>query len=261
MRLSAARRYWRAVVFLGVFIGEATPPVEIDLDQLLFYGKFCESSGALVNQASAIGSSDEISGNGTNTDVAYSETGIIDDAYLYNGTSASTAIDTLSTSTTAVGSLNIWANFPAFNDSTLWSFGDASADSNIYLELTPASSKILGTCKNASSGGIQWRFLSDAISNLTDTWHMITLVQNGTAPKIFIDSVEGTTFSTETDKTAWVPDITGLDNFRVCSRQDDGDANARFCNALTDEMSYWGRSLSQDEINTLFNSGSCHALP
>ena len=231
----------------------------IDLDELLFYGKFNESSGALINKAASIGSTDEISGNGTNTGVTYSQTGIIGDAYLYDGTNDMTSIDTLSTSTTATGSLNIWANFPAFNGSSLWAFGDTNADENLYLELIPASSKIQGVCKKA--GTTQWRFTSDAISSVTDTWHMITITQNETTVKIFIDSVEGTTFSDTTDKTAWIPDLTGLDNFRVCARNDDGDGNARFCNALTDEMSYWGRCIDQDEINTLYNSGSGHALP
>ena len=243
---------------ISVALSEAAA-TEIDLDELLAYFKFNESSGNLINQAANVGSTDEISGNGTNTGVTYSQTGIIGDAYLYDGTNDMTSIDTLTTSTTASGSLNIWANFPAFNDSSLWAFGDANADENLYIELIPASSKIQGVCKKA--GTTQWRFTSDAISSATDTWHMITITQNATTVKIFIDSVEGTTFSDTTDKTAWIPDLTGLDNFRVCARNDDGDGNARFCNALTDEMSYWGRVLTQDEINTLYNSGSGHALP
>jgi len=232
--------------------------VQIDLDQLNGYFKFNEASGDLINQASAVGSSDEISGDGTNTDVDYLETGIIGEAYLYDGSTSKTEIDTL-IPTEQTGSVFWWWNASTFAD-VPWGWGDTAQNTFIFCEASGADHIRV----YARDDGVNKYYVNGAsITGLTGTWHSCCITHDGTAPLMYLDGVEGTSFDptgSPDDKTFWVPDASGINSFSVGFERR-SNLSLNYWHGLIDELSVWGRALTADDVETLHGGGSGHALP
>ena len=216
------------------------------------YFKFDEASGDLINQASNVGSTDEISGNGTNSNVTYSQTGKIGSTYSYNGTNSKTEIDTL-IPTSQTGSVFWWWKSSDGID-VIWGWGDTNADTFIFQEGTGSGESFTIYARNGGANK-WWAKPSSNISSPLNTWHSACITHDGTAPLIYVDGVEGTTFTNSTDKTWWVPDFSGIDNFSLgFERRNNGLHN--YFNGNIDELSVWSRALTAAEILTLHNSGT-----
>ena len=229
--------------------------IVISLTGLNAYFKFDEASGDLINQASAIGSTDEISGNGTNSNVAPNQTGIIGKSYEYNGSSSKTEIDTL-IPTSQTGSVFWWFKTPD-GLQVNWGWGDTNADTFVFHE----GGGTTFTIYTRNGGSNKWWAKSDTISNPYNTWHSACVTHDGTAPLIYVDGVEGTNFiaAYTSDKTWWVPDFSGIDNFSIgVERRNNLTVN--YYDGEIDELSVWGRALTQAEITTLHNSGNGKAI-
>ena len=226
---------------------------------LMAYYKFDEASGNLINQAAAVGSTDEIAGNGSNTGVTYSVSGKIGNAYSYDGTNDFTTVNALHTSTTTSGSVFYWWNTPTFSGGNImWSLGDANADEFIFVEFMTSNTSLNVFVRQAGSN--KWVANTGTISNSTDTWHSFALTHNGTAPLLYVDGLETTNVTTTTDQTIWVNDLTGLDNGRIGCVNRTGLGNGDFYEGLIDELSYWGRALTAAEVLTLHGAGSGRAI-
>ena len=223
--------------------------IAVSLTGLNAYFKFNEASGDLINHASSIGSTDEITGNGTNTNVLPNQTGKIGKTYTYNGSSSKTEIDTL-IPTSQTGSVFWWFKSPDGIDVN-WGWGDTNADTFIFHE----GANTTFTIYARNGGGNKWWAKSDTISNPHNTWHSACVTHDGTAPLIYVDGVEGTTFTNSTDKTWWVPDFSGIDNFSLGVERRNNMAVNYFDGNL-DELSVWSRALTADEVSTLHNSGN-----
>ena len=223
--------------------------IAVSLTGLNAYFKFNEASGDLINHASSIGSTDEITGNGTNTNVLPNQTGKIGKTYTYNGSSSKTEIDTL-IPTSQTGSVFWWWKTPD-GLQVNWGWGDTNADTFIFHE----GANTTFTIYARNGGGNKWWAKSDTISNPHNTWHSACITHDGTAPLIYVDGVEGTTFTNSTDKTWWVPDFSGIDNFSLGVERRNNMAVNYFDGNL-DELSVWSRALTADEVSTLHNSGN-----
>ena len=223
--------------------------IAVSLTGLNAYFKFNEASGDLINHASSIGSTDEITGNGTNTNVLPNQTGKIGKTYTYNGSSSKTEIDTL-IPTSQTGSVFWWFKSPDGIDVN-WGWGDTNADTFIFHE----GANTTFTIYARNGGGNKWWAKSDTISNPHNTWHSACVTHDGTAPLIYVDGVEGTTFTNSNDKTWWVPDFSGIDNFSLGVERRNNMAVNYFDGNL-DELSVWSRALTADEVSTLHNSGN-----
>ena len=223
--------------------------IAVSLTGLNAYFKFNEASGDLINHASSIGSTDEITGNGTNTNVLPNQTGKIGKTYTYNGSSSKTEIDTL-IPTSQTGSVFWWWKTPD-GLQVNWGWGDTNADTFIFHE----GANTTFTIYARNGGGNKWWAKSDTISNPHNTWHSACITHDGTAPLIYVDGVEGTTFTNSTDKTWWVPDFSGIDNFSLGVERRNNMAVNYFDGNL-DELSVWSRALTAAEVSTLHNSGN-----
>ena len=225
---------------------------DVSLTGLNAYFKFNEASGDLINHASSVGSTDEIAGNGTNSNVTYSQTGKIGSTYSYNGTSSKTEIDTL-IPTSQTGSVFWWWKSSDGID-VIWGWGDTNADTFIFQEGTGSGESFTIYARNGGANK-WWAKPSSNISSPLNTWHSACITHDGTAPLIYVDGVEGTTFTNSTDKTWWVPDFSGIDNFSLgFERRNNGLHN--YFNGNIDELSVWSRALTAAEISTLHNSGT-----
>ena len=228
--------------------------IAVSLTGLNAYFKFDEASGDLINHASSVGSTDAISGNGTNSNVTLNtSTGIIGKTYDYNGSSSKTEIDTL-IPTSQTGSVFWWFKSPDGLEVN-WGWGDTNADTFIFHE----GSGTTFTIYARNGGANKWWAKSDTISNPYNTWHSACITHDGTAPLVYVDGVEGTTFTNSNDKTWWVPDFSGIDNFSLgVERRNNAALN--YLDGNLDELSVWSRALTASEISTLHNSGSGKAI-
>ena len=225
---------------------------DVSLTGLNAYFKFNEASGDLINHASNVGSTDEIAGNGTNSNVTYSQTGKIGSTYSYNGTDSKTEIDTL-IPTSQTGSVFWWWKSSDGID-VIWGWGDTNADTFIFQEGTGSGESFTIYARNGGANK-WWAKPSSNISSPLNTWHSAAITHDGTAPLIYVDGVEGTTFTNSSDKTWWVPDFSGIDNFSLgFERRNNGLHN--YFNGNIDELSVWSRALTAAEISTLHNSGT-----
>jgi hypothetical protein len=113
---------------------------------------------------------------------------------------------------TTVGAWEVWFKTPDATpaaDLALITFGDTDAREYMSLRVDTAG-KIYADLTDAGTG--QWAFTSDgAIAD--DTWYHVALVQNATAPVLYINgALAAITFSVSTNKTRWFSVCTGLDN-------------------------------------------------
>ena len=232
--------------------------IALSLADLNAYYKFDEASGNLLNKATTVGSTDEITADGVNTGVTYSQTGIIDESYLYDGTNDFTTVDPLHTSTSNTGSIFFFWKATTFtNGAVPFGLGDTSANEFIFMELS-GTDTINAFCRLA--GTTKWVANCGSYTSPTTTWHSFGITHNGTTSILYKDGVASTNFTTSTDTSIWVNDLPSLDNCRIGCMNRNGTGNGDFFNGNIDELSYWSRALTASEISTLHNSGSGKAI-
>jgi len=163
---------------------------------------------------------------------------------------------------TTTGTIACWFNVATGNSGkNLYAFGDT--DASQYLSIRFFADASAGDCLDVKCkipSGTTWQFFSsnDSISynDSFTTWFHFALVQNGTEPKCYINGSEDTVdWQDESNKTKWVSDITGADNFTVGCRNNNNSGNTSFCKSYVDDFGIWNRALSSSEISSL-GSGS-----
>jgi len=196
----------------------------------------------------------------TNVNVTLNET----DEHLgsgcwdFNGTNAYVNANPLLAFSTTVGSLSMWVYTPTgTNDYYVLTFGDASA--NEFIAITNEVGKARVHCRKASTD--QWKSESAADSWTYDAWHNIIIVQNGSAVKWYWDGSEQTSFSVTTDKSAWISDLTGLDNVRIGAKNVSSQGTGGFGESLTDSTCFWNTAISSAIVDEVYNSGTGITIP
>jgi hypothetical protein len=192
-----------------------------------------------------------------NTDARNVNPGHIGDALSFNGTteylSANADVATINSDTTGAVSA--------------WIFVDTVAASRVIYSLanTAAQTRIqffVGT-------GQQLRvFIQNTGTSLADyespgssiplsTWTHVVLSQDGVVPKLFINSVEQSlTVNTAVDPTAWNATLTSPNVLYYGAINFNGGGAQLFFDGNLDDLRYYQHSLSQAQIDQIYNSGT-----
>lgn len=235
-----------------------------DMDKLYAYYKFDASSGNIVNKASDVGSTDQIASvDIAITGATYSQTGIIDEALSFDGTND---YGTVGTSTSAwkffhgTGdwSINLWLNLTSYTNESRIITNMTAVETSGFTFRFGGNTSNLGIAVTNDSG----QFMANgdmAISPVfpTSTWTMITLTcdysDSSNCYELFING------SSESTRARSYVGGTGnaKTSLKTMAR---GTGAANFTDGLQDETSIWGRLLTDEEITSLYNSGSGLAL-
>ena len=200
-------------------------------DGLPAYYKFDETSG---NATDATGVN-----NATETTATQNGVGIIDKAYIFNG---STLLYVNLTNISIVNNVSI----------NYWVYANASGPNMVAIDkiktaaITPYRSGLSGGKAYFSSGNDTDIYTATATANLSVGWHMITGIYNGSRTALYIDGVANATVSMlgtlyQSPEKVMIGKTTN---------------NAFGFSGKIDEMGIWNRTLSASEITELYNSGA-----
>ena len=240
------------------------PQPTFNLNELLFYYKFNALDSGLINQAAAVGSTDEIANSLGTVTGASLVTGLIGNAYDFDGTNDKVEMaNSLATwnpfhNGILDWTINFWLKFNVADSGALQviignngfsaSIGftismddrDASRDNRLRVHIGNGSSAIDWD----SAVGDQF-FANDT------NWHMYTiqytvLTQTLNAYRDAANNINGDfTFTESTSNAAQL--------LNIGTKADDDDFDL---NADMDEACGFSRLLTTDELTELYNSGS-----
>ena len=133
-----------------------------------------------------------------------------------------------------------------------------AVDSSVGLLVAPATDTIASAV--SVDGIYQWYAYTafDSLDPCFGEWCHACVVQNGTAPSIYLNGEwMPTTLAYEVDKTAWIDDITGAaepaDAYAIGVGLTNGSLASPF-NGTIDEQIIYSRALSSEEISGLYNA-------
>jgi len=155
------------------------------------------------------------------------------------------------------GTIAFWVNFDTVSagaDQTIISFGETEGAEFLMVRMIGDDGDIQALCK--VGGAFKWKMNSTSGGISAGTWYQITITHDGTAPKIYIDGVEDTTFTDPTDKTVWLGDLTGADNGRLGCLNQNAGGNSDFLDGLLDDMGIYNKDIGSSLIGDLYNSGT-----
>jgi hypothetical protein len=133
----------------------------------------------------------------------------------------------------------------------IWQFGDTNANEFLGLYNSTTTGVLRGFCIKA--GTTQWAFNSDNAFSI-DTQMDIRMVQNGTSPVLYVNGIlEPITFTTSTDLTAWLADLTGIDNGRIGCSNDNSAGNAEFFKGTVNGFGYDNFAPTAAEVKDLIS--------
>jgi len=184
--------------------------------------------------------------------------GKISNAFDFNG-SEYINVDTVMTDIKddTVGSFSLWVyatadsdgQFVSFNSTTtaetMWISRIASGDKfNIYLYLL---------------GDTKWGYTTTASTFPINTWVHFAVAHDGVEAKFYVNGVEDTSddwHGASSDRTAWLSTLTGMNNGRLGCLNYNNNGNYSFYTGRIDDFRYYKHTLSQLEIDWIYNSGS-----
>ena len=219
-----------------------------NVDDLLAYYKFDTTTGGLVNKASDVGSSSEISNGDGSVTGATTVTGLIDNAYNFDG--VNDYVEMSGSNTT----------FKVFSDgSTDWTinywYKFADSDPNKYMAHN--GTVYFGGGKQGyylfSSPNYNMRFVNNFGSG--SDWHMITFTYQISTQTVTLKLDGANTYSVDYSYTE--PTQNASFNFQIGKNP---SASDQFFDGDQDELSMWGRILTDSEITELYNSGNGLAI-
>lgn len=186
-----------------------------------------------------------------------SSTGKINEAFEFNGSTEYIDLDALAAdvSSDEVGTISLWFNHVSGNG-FIFSLGDEDADAQVKIQI--ANGYIYCGASASTPAGFNWRSSSNSYGSAG--WVHVVFVQDGSEAKIYINGSEDTggTFIYDNDRTFWVADADTVDTGRIgCTNYGgDGAGNAGFFTGKVDDVRYYQRAISADEVSFLWNSGN-----
>ena len=192
--------------------------------------------------------------------------GVTGSAVLFNGNS--TYIDAGSIvpyiSGLTQGTLSLWFNIGSQTTQSLFAMTQGNLTSNDYCILYAGSTTTDYANESLSffimSGASQYLslFLRNGESFYMDnTWHHVAVVVDGTNNRMYIDGGStAVTFGAGGATTnGMFTNVQGANTIRIGNRRFNSD-NTLFTSGLMSDIRIYDRGLSQNEITTLYNSGS-----
>lgn len=258
---------WNSILTDAEFAEIAAEPIDLSAN----FGDYVSSANVLANWRCEDGSGtnlEDSSGNGydatlTNgptfsTDVPaaapYTNTYSVD----FDGTDDYAAADGFvsSTSSETSGSF-VWYMNP--DDATPggskspWSYADDNGNEVLFPYISTAGKLIIIL---RVAGTNQWVFETDSAPFSDETWTHCALVHNGTEPVFYINgSAVAITFTTSTDKTAWLADLTAADVFRIGVLRFFNSTDYNQFSGKIDELGYTSTALSSGQVSDIYAAG------
>jgi len=224
------------------------------------YWKFDNASGDLVNDSTA-GASLGVGANGQNTNVAFSQTGIIGSAYGYNGTNAFTQLgSSLSQfnflhNTSALFSINMWVRMKEAIGTTqrTWStYGVAGARTGMDFVINNTGF-IACTIQNATGAVTVITGIANILLPDDQQFHMMSVTMDlslgSNNMTFYVDGV----FAGQATKTG---NAANSGNSQHEGHLGSSGDESQFANVDIDETAIFNRILDQQEITDLYNGGS-----
>lgn len=198
------------------------------------------------------------SNNGTasvNTSIL-STTGVVSKAFEFvQASSQYINLDNLAADikTDSVGSLCLWV-YPTINSNGDL-FSISSSTSNFFFRLRRSVSSPGDRLQIELYNGAYQIQAYEAVLTI-NTWTHIALVQDGISLKIYVNGALATfDFSEGVDNSAWLADLSDVDNARLGCLNKNGEGNASFLDGLLDDVRYYREAISADLIEDIYNYG------
>ena len=135
----------------------------------------------------------------------------------------------------------------------VFSIDDTDANTSFALQLR-TDGIFRAIVKNAGTN--QWYINTDSAELSSGTWHHIVLSQDGTSPVLYIDGVvPAQTIPVTTDKTAWLNDLSGIDNVIIGASNVNSGGYANFFDGDVDDVRIYSDALSATEVLKNYNAG------
>lgn len=133
-------------------------------------------------------------------------------------------------------------------------FGLYVSSSNMWVLKMAGDNKI--QLRHAVGGTTQINYKTNNTFSV-NTWYHISIVQDGTAIKIYMDGVNQTlTKTTDLDATLWFDNLSG-----VATKANIGaEIGNNFFNGYIDDVRIWSSDLTSGEVTDDYNSG-CPTTP
>ena len=176
-------------------------------------------------------------------------------AYRFDGDDDFVNLDALAVDLVNVNNTKgtiVWAG--KINDLTtdndmLWAFGDTNGDEYIILKVNPADNILTAQCRVA--GTSKWDFSID-VAVAEDIEYEIVIVQDGTAPVMYIDGIlQSITFTVSIDQTSWFHETTAIDNGRLGCLNYTSGGDVFFSEAEVNHFGYFNTALTASEVKDL----------
>ena len=201
----------------------------------------------------------ESSADGTNVNATLDTTNekLGSGCLSFNGTNAILQANALKDSMTTTGTISMWVRITdtiSNQDSKVfWCFGDTDANEFILAKIDDG--RLRAVCRDA--GTTAWDCKTSAGTITQNNWHHIVITHNGTTPILYVDGSADTTFTVTTDKTKWLDDLSGVDNFRIFGQSFNGDGDEQFPTGQCDDFAIWNTALpatGTGSVASLWNS-------
>jgi len=145
------------------------------------------------------------------------------------------------------GTITAWINPGAVGINTIFGTGDKNVVE--FIELNIEYGKLVARCTDNTTA--QWVVTSDdLIIEGPHQWVHVAVVQNGTAPILYVDGKRvAQTNSTATKLSAWFADTGGIDSGRIGAANKAGDDSVtqEFTGGISD-VKYWDAALTDDQM-------------
>ena len=157
---------------------------------------------------------------------------------------------------TQTGTINLWA-MPTSDNGTeqmLFTYNNNSTRTDLLFRYSWGQDRI--NVGIAQSGAQKWFAYSatNSVSSHLNNWNMITLVHDGTESKLYANGSElSLTYETDTDKTFWLGDMSGVNKVSIGIFNYTSLSNA-FIGKIG-QSAVWNKNLSEPEILAIYTLG------
>jgi hypothetical protein len=142
----------------------------------------------------------------------------------------------------------------------VWVNWNATAGEQVVIEKFSGSNGPGWTLTKLSGGEFQFYFLngvaqSSVVAITTETWHQVLVNRSGGWLDVYLD-----TFNIIHSNIGTLS-VADTENPLLIGKRNDGDGRGFATSGMMDETAIWSRSLTNDEIDSLYNQGAGMVLP